>query len=365
MVPYMGPFVYRHLRGIEPGYLFLTSQVAMTVGALFAGWVYDVVHRFRSVLFAKIFLMGFSLWLLQRELPQFWVWFFYFWLYFAGGGVHPLVSSGYFQSGLPEAGFARARGFGTLSFFLVNFFLIFFPKDSVQIVRLAALFFFLVLPSVLFLPKVRVFKTKRFAGDGRIPWKKLFFSGHYFAFFGLCVWYNFQFITAETVLSEYISRLQIPLGDGRLNPLSFSWAIATFAETLFFLWASYQRGYSGLSFICMGFTAGLLRYSLLYFLENPWVELLVQGLHGIHFGAFYLGSVYYIKEKANPAFLATTTAFTQLLSRALGGGFGGFIFGQMGLISMDLVFLINGFFSFLGLGMLYLFKKHFSLRPYF
>ncbi len=366
MVPRMGSFVYHELAAVPAGILFLTAQIALPLGAFLSGLASDFSGKFRSLLLVQT--LGVSACLLVLTSPPLnatSILITFFLLHLASGGVNPLVSTGYLQSGLPGDKFAHARMYGTAGFMLVNLLLIALPLSHSGALQTAAFLFAISIIFVWFLPSARKEIILRVKPEKSAVWA-LITSRHFLLFLGLMIWYNFQFIAAETVLSEYLTGKKIFVGCYSMDALAVAWTSATFIETLFFLIAPKLMNYvSSLSLLALSFASGFLRYLLLIASNDPLAIALGQGLHGLHFAPAYLASVLYTREKAPAVLLATATALTQLFSRAIGGGVGGFLFGELAPTSIETVFLLNAAAAAAGWIFLILFRRTYGKQQSF
>jgi len=115
--------------------------------------------------------------------------------------------------------------------------------------------------------------------------------------------------------------------------IGFFWALAIFAEILFFAFAKrFERRLSCAGFLIIAAVAATLRW-LLYSFDLPFEGFLAgQLLHALSFGALHMGGITYIKQTIDPSFTATAQSLYGAAAFGVGAGFGmlasGFIYSQ-------------------------------------
>jgi PPP family 3-phenylpropionic acid transporter len=245
---------------------------------------------------------------------------------FALGGIIPLINVSYLQNGFETYSYGRVRLYGTLGFTLPNAWIMFYKIPSFQAVKYAGWIILLSAVFLFFLPEGRkITQVAEEAISLKRAWK-LLKSKLFITFLFVLFLFSFSFSATEYVLSSYIQTISFPL-----DPVPFTWFLGTMVEIAFFFISPWLISkYGSLILVFIGLTAGFLRFSILALPINPEIMLYIQGLHGIQFSGAYLGSLYYLKEKAHPQRLAMAQALYTTFARAIGTGIGGYILGNIG-----------------------------------
>lgn len=330
-VPRMSPFVFRDLAPPDPGLLFLISQIALPLVSLLAGYISDVTLKTRRIIAILLVIASFSVFYLATALPHSQIISTVFFSLFIAGmaGVLPLVNISFLQNRRDAHFYGHTRLFGTLGFLLPNLLFSFIPIERPLLIQLSGVFFLLSLAILPFLPSSRPIEHDSDAISLR-EMRRLLHSPIFLFFLILMFIYFFQYSPAEYIISNFIVAQSGTMPDFLPDPVSLAWMLGTGIEILFFLaspWIISLRG--ELFLIIISFIAGIARYAFILLFPGGIALVLIQSLHGLHFGPAYVGSVLYVKHKAHPQRLGTAQALLLVVSRALGTGLGGFTLGNL------------------------------------
>ncbi|MFB3895621.1 MAG: MFS transporter [bacterium] len=118
---------------------------------------------------------------------------------------------------------------------------------------------------------------------------------------------------------------------GTTTLLGLAWMIAALSESFIFLF-SHQilRRVSPLHCLILASAGAILRWFLYTIIRAPLVLVLLQPLHALSFGCYYLGSIHFVKQESPPGWMATgQTIFWAIgygLSAIVGNFIGGLIY---------------------------------------
>jgi len=121
--------------------------------------------------------------------------------------------------------------------------------------------------------------------------------------------------------------------------VGLSWAIAALSEVpVMFLSGALLRRLSARGLLIVGFSAYALRWFLYSQITSPEIILLVQLLHGLSFGAYFVAGVVYTDERAPAGLSATAQALfsgTALGVAGIAGGLmGGYLYDRLGVMNL-------------------------------
>ncbi|NIN65423.1 MAG: MFS transporter [Anaerolineae bacterium] len=121
--------------------------------------------------------------------------------------------------------------------------------------------------------------------------------------------------------------------------VGLSWAIAALSEVpVMFLSGVLMRRLAARGLLFVGFAVYALRWFLYSQITSLQMILAVQLLHGLSFGAYYVGGVVYTRERAAEELSATAQALfsgTALgLAGIVGGVLGGYLYDRVGVMNL-------------------------------
>jgi len=140
--------------------------------------------------------------------------------------------------------------------------------------------------------------------------------------------------TNVSFFSLYLDHLK-----GSTGLLGWCMTLAALGEIPVFLYATkiFSR-FKPLHLLVIAALTGALRWYLYTVVSNPYIVLLLQPMHAINFGCYYLGAVHFVDEESPREWKTTgQTIFWAVgygLSAITGNLVGGFIFQHYGIIRM-------------------------------
>lgn len=358
--------MYNEMKIKDPGVIFMAIQGSSPFGAILFGYLSDRTLFIRpfiiiQTLLAGFFTMGVALvpegcHYKPEVMLVLWGGYGFF-----IGGILPLMSVSYLQSGLKSDRFGRIRLFGTLGFMVVNLILIPMVVPRKHLILLAGILFIVSIIPTFFLPAGR---TIRNAERKRISPEYLLYlikNPAFLLFLMVMFLFYFQFTPAEYIISEYIDAFSFDslLALGHIETIPAIWFLGTMLEIGFFWISPWLIEKLGIyPVIMMTFFFGIIRYASLSIFPLGFFVVVMQIIHGVHFSPAYLGSIFYLEKNISPYRLATAQAVQLVISRGLGAGLGIFFLGNLaGMGGFRLVFLISMLASALGLILVFLLQR--------
>ena len=154
----------------------------------------------------------------------------------------------------------------------------------------------------------------------------------------------FLLSTTTGAVTAFFSIYLDGLGAGE-GMIGLAWMVSSLSEIPVMLGAAWLRRRMGTrGLLLMGFAVYALRWGLFSIIADPAWALLPQLLHGLSFGAFLVGGVTYVSERA-PEGLGTTAqaVFTTVsygLAAIVGTLGGGFLYDRVGMAGLFRVLFV-------------------------
>lgn len=142
----------------------------------------------------------------------------------------------------------------------------------------------------------------------------------------------------QTLFTIYLEKIGISKGSAGI-----AWSIGVASEIIIMMyWPALLKRFGIKKLIASGFVASAIRWYLYSIVDDPVLIFLLQLLHGLTFGAFYLGAVTFVDitvaENLRNSGQGIFAAVTYGIGGVLGNYFSGFLFDK---IDTDLIFKIS------------------------
>ena len=325
-------------------WIFISIQLMVPVGTLFAGWLSDKTKKIRLFLYyslvltipAQYFLFSFSddwkITMLFAGILRFLLSANYQWVVIAA-----LEKMG-------EHNFSKIRSSGTLGFLIVQLLLFILTYPTLNLLRsplltgkLGSIFYIIPLFFLHNLPKERISKQEFKFKDALIHIS----SKIQIIFFML----SFFFYASYQIIDNYNGRyFQLSFG---LETVYLSWVFAVLLEVPFLL--SITRiihKFEFFSLFYLSLIAGIVRFLFLSYSVSGTsllLLLLFQLPHAILFIGFYMGSIHFFRKTVPVHIYGSVYGLYSIFSMSLGGMCGNLISGN--LLHSDLGFNLSVFFN--------------------
>ena len=325
-------------------WIFISIQLMVPVGTLFAGWLSDKTKKIRLFLYyslvltipAQYFLFSFSddwkITMLFAGILRFLLSANYQWVVIAA-----LEKMG-------EHNFSKIRSSGTLGFLIVQLLLFILTYPTLNLLRsplltgkLGSIFYIIPLFFLHNLPKERISKQEFKFKDALIHIS----SKIQIIFFVL----SFFFYASYQIIDNYNGRyFQLSFG---LETVYLSWVFAVLLEVPFLL--SITRiihKFEFFSLFYLSLIAGIVRFLFLSYSVSGTsllLLLLFQLPHAILFIGFYMGSIHFFRKTVPVHIYGSVYGLYSIFSMSLGGMCGNLISGN--LLHSDLGFNLSVFFN--------------------
>ena len=325
-------------------WIFISIQLMVPVGTLFAGWLSDKTKKIRLFLYyslgltipAQYFLFSFSddwkITMLFAGILRFLLSANYQWVVIAA-----LEKTG-------EHNFSKIRSSGTLGFLIVQLllFILTYPtlnllKSPLLTGKLGSIFYIIPLFFLHNLPKERISKQEFKFKDALVHIS----SKIQIIFFML----SFFFYASYQIVDNYNGRyFQLSFG---LETVYLSWVFAVLLEVPFLL--SITRiihKFEFFSLFYLSLIAGIVRFLFLSYSVSGTsllLLLLFQLPHAILFIGFYMGSIHFFRKTVPVHIYGSVYGLYSIFSMSLGGMCGNLISGN--LLHSDLGFNLSVFFN--------------------
>ncbi len=339
----LSPYLLENF-GENAEWIFISIQLMVPVGTLFAGWLSDKTKKIRLFLYyslgltipAQYFLFSFSddwkITMLFAGILRFLLSANYQWVVIAA-----LEKTG-------EHNFSKIRSSGTLGFLIVQLllFILTYPtlnllKSPLLTGKLGSIFYIIPLFFLHNLPKERISKQEFKFKDALVHIS----SKIQIIFFML----SFFFYASYQIVDNYNGRyFQLSFG---LETVYLSWVFAVLLEVPFLL--SITRiihKFEFFSLFYLSLIAGIVRFLFLSYSVSGTsllLLLLFQLPHAILFIGFYMGSIHFFRRTVPVHSYGSVYGLYSIFSMSLGGMCGNLLSGN--LLHSDLGFNLSLFFS--------------------
>lgn len=339
----LSPYLLENF-GENAEWIFISIQLMVPVGTLFAGWLSDKTKKIRLFLYyslgltipAQYFLFSFSddwkITMLFAGILRFLLSANYQWVVIAA-----LEKTG-------EHNFSKIRSSGTLGFLIVQLllFILTYPtlnllKSPLLTGKLGSIFYIIPLFFLHNLPKERISKQEFKFKDALVHIS----SKIQIIFFML----SFFFYASYQIVDNYNGRyFQLSFG---LETVYLSWVFAVLLEVPFLL--SITRiihKFEFFSLFYLSLIAGIVRFLFLSYSVSGTsllLLLLFQLPHAILFIGFYMGSIHFFRRTVPVHIYGSVYGLYSIFSMSLGGMCGNLLSGN--LLHSDLGFNLSLFFS--------------------
>jgi MFS family permease len=325
----LSPYLITHF-GKNAEWVFISIQLMVPVGTLFAGWISDKSKKIRVFLYfgmfftfpAQYFLFSFSE---SWELTL-----------ICAGTLRFLLSANYqwmvigALEKMGESNFSKIRSSGTLGFLIIQIalFLLTHPEwqifDSPEIAGKFGSFFYLA--PLFFLhsiPAERISEQEYKFKDAY----DFILNKNIILFFLL----SFFFYSAYQVTDNYLGRyFQLSYG---LGSVYLSWVFAVLLEIPFLLSVTrIVHKFHFFSLFYISILAGFVRFLFLSFsVSGVSIEaiLFFQLPHAIFFAGYYMGTIHFLRKMVPTHIYGSVYGLYSIFSMSLGGMAGNLISGAL------------------------------------
>jgi len=311
-------------------WIFISIQLMVPVGTLFAGWLSDKTKKIRLFLYyslvltipAQYFLFSFSddwkITMLFAGILRFLLSANYQWVVIAA-----LEKMG-------EHNFSKIRSSGTLGFLLVQFllFILTYPtlnllKSPLLTGKLGSIFYIIPLFFLHNLPRERISEQEFKFKDALVHIS----SKIQIIFFAL----SFFFYASYQIIDNYNGRyFQLSFG---LETVYLSWVFAVLLEIPFLLSVTrIIHKFEFFSLFYLSLIAGIIRFLFLSYSvtgTSLLLLLLFQLPHAILFAGYYMGSIHFFRKTVPVHIYGSVYGLYSIFAMSLGGMCGNLISGSL------------------------------------
>ncbi len=307
------------------GILIAISGVVTLLISQFWGYLADVVISKRAVL--AISTLGCSLMFLGFSFGSlFWhfVILMLFQRFFASPRAHVINSLLLHHPGGKE-NFALVRSYGSIGFIIMNFMTGYLAAS----LGLTIIFPLYLLVSLFLLLIIRYLPERKFEDDGEAPhgfWhiQKELLKNPCIVFLLLVVFFHQSAHASATIFLTFV--IQENGGNEAVIGMLYSYA-AALEVPMFFMLDRVIRAVGEIKLILLAIVAQLVRWLLTYTADSLADFIIIQSLHCISFGVFYLSAASYINRMAPERLKASAQTlmglvyygFSVIFSQLVGG----------------------------------------------
>ncbi len=335
----LSPYLLENF-GEKAEWIFISIQLMVPVGTLFAGWLSDKTKKIRIFLYYSLVLTIPSQYLLFSYSDDWKITMVF------AGTLRFLLSANYqwvviaALEKMGEHNFSKIRSSGTLGFLIVQFLLFILTLPTLNLLKsplltgkLGSIFYIIPLFFLHSLPKERISEQEFKFRDAL----KHISSKIQIVFFVI----SFFFYAAYQIIDNYNGRyFQLSFG---LETVYLSWVFAVILEIPFLL--SITRiihKFEFFSLFYLSLLAGIIRFLFLsYSVSGTSLLLLLffQLPHAVLFAGYYMGSIHFFRKTVPVHIYGSVYGLYSIFSMSLGGMFGNLISGS--LLHSDLGIIIS------------------------
>lgn len=332
--PYLNLYYQRiGLTGLQIGILSAIPALVVPLASPLWGILGDSLNLHRTLLSVAVGGTIIPVLLLSASSTMSWLVPVTFIYAFFFGPIGPLIDSTALEvAEASQRSYGELRAWGTIGFTASAWALgrIMESTSLKSLFHGYALFMLGSLVLSLFLPPRRqLWRGPMFRGLG------ILLADRVFVLFLACV-----FLLSATVAAvNNFFALYLDAFGASEGLVGLSWAIAALSEVpVMFLSGALLRRLAARGLLIVGFSVYALRWFLYSQITSPEMILLVQLLHGLSFGAYFVAGVVYTDQRAPEGLSATAQALfsgTALgLAGIAGGLMGGYLYDRVGVMNL-------------------------------
>ncbi len=351
-------FFEKGLTETQIGLILSLGTIAALISQPLSGYLSDIWKTNKRVIL--IFLAGLiasSFFLFQMH-SYFLILFFYFLVVFFMSPIGALTDSlSQKTANKLNVSFGSIRSWGSVGFAVTALLAgQWFTKFGIGHLQWMILFFsaFAVLFG-LFLKDVKVSERKVSNGD----FLSLFTDRRFVAFLFVIVAVTLAHRTNDSFISLHLKHL-----GADESIVGWAWFIGVMTEVLVLAFSyKWFKGYHELTFIALAAFLYIIRFLLIGLIQDPYLILLVQPLHGLCFGIFFPAALQYVTKIVKPEVQSTAHVLLITVFFGVCGIIGGLMGGHVmeGYGGAALYLLLSGC-SFVGFISVLTFRYTFTAR---
>lgn len=314
--------------------VFTAGQIAFPLGYLLSGYLSDRFRMLRNLLIFSLALHGPTQFLLFSITDNLWFSILLNAFNRFLVAMNMQLMSIVVLEGAGSVRFGLVRSYGSMGFFTIQiilYLMTFGPLDYLMPVKsdggyagiLGSFLFPLALIPALFVQKDRKSRENYFIGEAfriLLSWKVILF-------FTLSFFYFFSYQLVDFYLGDYFKQI------GGIKQVFAGWSIAVAFETPLLMFSGFVYRHRGIRILfLLSLVSGIIRFALLSISSAGFwsgAPILSQFLHGIHFGGYYMGAIYWLRRVFPDHLYGTVYGAYIILTGALGGSLGSIFFGRM------------------------------------
>jgi MFS family permease len=324
----ISPYLISNFEG-KSEIIFISSQLSVPLGNLFAGWLSDKTKQIRAFLWIGL-LLGAPAQYYFYSFPDSWLitlLFAAFQRFLISVNYQWMMIAAIESQG--EAMFSKIRTSGTVGFLVIQVILYYTTipgievfKDSAATGKMGGIFYLMTLLFIFKIQKVRI-SSQEYRFRDALGILKL---KHIYMFFI----FSFLFYSAYQVTDNYQGRyFQLSYG---LQSVYMMWFIGVIWEVPFLLGVpKIVHKFGIFSLISFSFISGLIKFCYLIFsifLGTELMSYFFQMPHSVFFAGFYMGSIYWLRKTVPSHLYGSVHGFYSIFAIAFGGVVGNLLTGS-------------------------------------